>query len=253
MTSGLVITFLFYPVPQLAEQAHRVVIAYDRNEVIAARRAAGLAVNLDAAVEDKARSTSSLRITTPPPSERPVSPNSPQLSERVEQGSQSAQSHDPKQVDFYAVAGAALAEAAKSPDRLNKWGENSHGLSVASLPVREFDSRYQVVVFAVRNNKKNSLRILPGQPEIFVETVSSKGGLVTMDSVRKLATQTTAVDNLIPGGGIVYYAVVYEAPVLGAKQDLRIAVAQTSAADEPAFLSLNSPSRKGSSKKHGVE
>jgi hypothetical protein len=31
MTSGLVITFLFYPVPQLSEQAHRVVVTYDRN------------------------------------------------------------------------------------------------------------------------------------------------------------------------------------------------------------------------------
>src|SRR6266498_1939777 len=46
MQSGLVLTFLFYPVQQLAEQAHRVVVTYDRGEVMAARRAAGLAVNL---------------------------------------------------------------------------------------------------------------------------------------------------------------------------------------------------------------
>src|SRR5262245_42426609 len=55
MTSGLVITFLFYPVPQLAEQAHRVVVTYDRNEVIASRRAAGLAVNLDNSGDNKPR------------------------------------------------------------------------------------------------------------------------------------------------------------------------------------------------------
>src|SRR5262249_33071858 len=72
MTSGLVITFLFYPVPQLAEQAHRVVVTYDRNEVIAARRAAGLAVNLDSSVEDKARSTSSLRVIAQSNSAGPV-------------------------------------------------------------------------------------------------------------------------------------------------------------------------------------
>ena len=30
MQSGLVLTFLFYPVQQLAEQAHRVVVTYDR-------------------------------------------------------------------------------------------------------------------------------------------------------------------------------------------------------------------------------
>ena len=49
MQSGLAVTFLFYPVQQLAEQAHRVVVTYDREEVIASRRAAGLAVNLDGA------------------------------------------------------------------------------------------------------------------------------------------------------------------------------------------------------------
>src|SRR5262245_21837990 len=36
MQSGLVLTFLFYPVQQLAEQAHRVVVTYDRAEVMAA-------------------------------------------------------------------------------------------------------------------------------------------------------------------------------------------------------------------------
>ncbi|MGH9934733.1 MAG: hypothetical protein ACREAM_00715, partial [Blastocatellia bacterium] len=65
MQSGLVITFLFYPVQQLAEQAHRVVVGYDRDEVIAARRAAGLAINLDGVEEEKSRTTS-LRFSSPP-------------------------------------------------------------------------------------------------------------------------------------------------------------------------------------------
>src|SRR6266545_5114013 len=62
MQSGLVLTFLFYPVQQLAEQAHRVVVTYDRAEVMAARRAAGLAVNLDSAEGERPR-TSSVRIS----------------------------------------------------------------------------------------------------------------------------------------------------------------------------------------------
>src|SRR5262245_44493329 len=53
MTSGIVITFLFYPVSDLSQHAHRVVVNYDRNEVVAARRAAGLAVNLDSNIEVK--------------------------------------------------------------------------------------------------------------------------------------------------------------------------------------------------------
>src|SRR6266513_2801116 len=47
MRSGLVVTFLFYPVWDLAQNVHRCVLTYNRDEVVARRRAAGLAVNLD--------------------------------------------------------------------------------------------------------------------------------------------------------------------------------------------------------------
>src|SRR6185295_12784986 len=47
MRSGLVITLLVYPVRQLEDMAHTVVVLYDRAEVVASRRAAGLAVNLE--------------------------------------------------------------------------------------------------------------------------------------------------------------------------------------------------------------
>ena len=47
MRSGMVVTFLIYPVRELSQMAHRVVILYDRVAVVAARRAAGLAVNLE--------------------------------------------------------------------------------------------------------------------------------------------------------------------------------------------------------------
>src|SRR5438067_2171044 len=47
MRSGLVVTFLFYPVEDLAQNVHRCVLNYNRDEVVARRRAAGLPVNLD--------------------------------------------------------------------------------------------------------------------------------------------------------------------------------------------------------------
>jgi hypothetical protein len=47
MRSGLVVTFLFYPVADLAQNVHRCVLNYQRDEVVARRRAAGLPVNLD--------------------------------------------------------------------------------------------------------------------------------------------------------------------------------------------------------------
>src|SRR5438046_2110614 len=47
MRSGLVVTFLFYPVEDLAQNVHRCVLSYNRDEVVARRRAAGLPFNLD--------------------------------------------------------------------------------------------------------------------------------------------------------------------------------------------------------------
>src|SRR5215216_4211890 len=55
MRSGLVVTFLFYPVEDLAQNVHRCVLSYNRDEVVARRRAAGLPVNLD--VERKGEMT----------------------------------------------------------------------------------------------------------------------------------------------------------------------------------------------------
>jgi hypothetical protein len=260
MTSGLVITFLFYPVLQLSEQAHRVVVTYDRNQVIAARRASGLAVNLDSGVEEKQRGTTSLRVAqpkggaAPAASGEPQSPEDPALTSQ-NSGEADSKSQPPgepllKRVDLANAASAALANALNDPDSFKKYGEDSHGLSISTLPVRELDSRSQVAVFKVRNSKKSGARLVPGQPEIFIETVNDKGKSVNVEPVRKLVQHTTALGDVIPGRGVEYYAVGYEAPILGAKQRLRVAVGLSTAADEPAIAALNnSEARKGDSKK----
>src|SRR5258705_9986815 len=46
MDSGMAITMMVYPVPLLKQQAHRLVIKYNPDEVIVARKTAGLATNL---------------------------------------------------------------------------------------------------------------------------------------------------------------------------------------------------------------
>jgi hypothetical protein len=229
MTSGMVVTFLFYPVPQLAEQAHRVVVTYDRNEVIASRRAAGLAVNLDNSGDNKPRSTTSLRVTSPISVAGAVEAEAPRPLEKADQA----------KADWDAVAGTALTEAIRSSDRFNKWSDTEHDLSIAALPAREVNRNSQVVAIAVRNTGKSAARLVSDQPEIYVETLNEKRKLLTVDPVRKLAIQSTAIDGLIPGGGTAYYAIVYETPILGARQRLRIAAGQTTAADEPAKLTLN--------------
>jgi hypothetical protein len=109
--------------------------------------------------------------------------------------------------------------------------------------VREAGKRSQLVVVAVRNTKKVDARIISGQPEIYLETVDGKGRPLQIEVVKKLATETTAMDGLIPAGATHYYAVVYETPILGARQRLSVVVGQTIAADEPATASLTSSKR----------
>ena len=253
MQSGLVLTFLFYPVQQLAEQAHRVVVTYDRNEVMAARRAAGLAVNLDNAEADKPR-TSSVRIspsqamtpaadeTTPARTPTPRAPlrvaDTADIDTTVPPAKLDDKTHDPAR-----AASLALTEATRSPKSFKKWSDTVHGLSLSTSPVREVGKRSQLVVVAVRNTKKVDARIIPGQPEIYLETVDGKGRPLQVEVVKKLATETTATDGLIPADAIRYYAVVYETPILGARQRLSVIVGQTIAADEPATASLTSSKR----------
>jgi hypothetical protein len=52
--------------------------------------------------------------------------------------------------------------------------------------------------------------------------------------------ETTVEDETIPPGKTEYYAVVYETPVMGARQRLRVSVGQITAADEPATVNLTS-------------
>ncbi len=250
MTSGLVITFLFYPVPQLAEQAHRVVVTYDRNEVISARRAAGLAVNLDSNGEDKPRATASLRVTAPPSAATLGETTTPRAEDSHTSPKmvadlayidtlQPPEKWDQKTSDPGSAASLALSEATRRPESFKKWSDTVHGLSLSVSPVRDFDKRSQMVVIAVRNTRKKAVRIVPGQPEIYLETTDDKGKSFTVEQVRKISMRTTATDEVIPAGATAYYAVVYEAPILGSRQRLSVAVGQTSAADEPATAVLN--------------
>jgi hypothetical protein len=253
MQSGLVITFLFYPVQQLAEQAHRVVITYDRNEVEAARRAAGLAVNLNSMVGATKPRTTSLRITTPsdstvPDEKTPIQAKAPHPPTAVADLAEIDTSEPParrlgKSSDPARAASLALTEATKTPGSFKKWSETIHGLSLSVSPVREVNKHSQLVVIAVRNTKKRAAGIIPGQPGIYLETFDSKKRPIQIEAIRKLAVETTVEDEVIPPGQTEYYAVVYEIPVMGARQRLRVSVGQIYAADEPATANLTSSNR----------
>jgi hypothetical protein len=255
MQSGMVVTFLVYPVQYLAQQAHRCVVGYDRNEVIAARRAAGLAVNLDGTEGDHPR-TASVRVAPAsgmPPEQSAASVTAsatpraapatlrPVIAEI--DASQSAKRDKKDNGEPSLAAHNALAVAIKSPGTFKKWGDPVHGLSVSLSQVRDVDNRSRVVVVAVRNTEGTAIRVVQGAPDIYVQTLDKKGNPLQVELIKKLDVQTTAVNGAIPAGATCYYAVVYETPVLGASQRLRVAIAQINAADEPSSAEMTSSVR----------
>src|SRR5207248_11160225 len=95
MRSGLVVTFLFYPVEDLAQNVHRCVLSYNRDEVVARRRAAGLPVNLDNNIQERREQTGqsaapiSISVETPEdnkPSEKGPSEKVSPISNQTETG-----------------------------------------------------------------------------------------------------------------------------------------------------------------------
>jgi hypothetical protein len=253
MQSGMVITFLIYPVNQIAQQAHRCVVSYDRDEVVSARRAAGLAVNLDrpdperprtvslkVAPEAAAQAAAPVNATVTPTnlsSSRPrtLPPVLADIDTKRLRGRDKRDSGDAAE-----AAAKALGEAVKSPGSFKNWSRPEHGLSLSVSQVREVDEHTRVFVVAVRNSQSTALRLLPGAPELFIQTFDDKGKPLQVEQLRKLRVETTTMNGAIPAGATVYYAVVYETPILGVSQRLRVGLAQIDAADTPSTAELGS-------------
>jgi hypothetical protein len=252
MQSGVVVTFLIYPVRELSQNAHRCVVMYNRDEVIASRRAAGLAVNLDGREPEVVkRDTGSVRFGDygssdgqPDGNVQPVlgmkkasvliaDVNSDRADERVRSGKVSK--NKPK---ISEVANRALKDAIKSSSNAGGFSKSNHGLSLAVAPAVDVDAQTRLIVIGVKNNSQAGLQIVPGNPEIYVQTFDDQGKTLQIEQVKRLHVESTSLEGKIAAGETVYFAVVYEAPILGARQRLRVSVSQTNAADEPATTSL---------------
>jgi hypothetical protein len=92
------------------------------------------------------------------------------------------------------------------------------------------------VVIAVRNDAQGVLRIMPGNPELYVQTFDENGKTLQLEPVKRLYVESTSLEGTLSKGEVASFAIVYEAPVLGALQRLRVSVSQTEAADEPATV-----------------
>jgi len=248
MDSGMAITVMIYPVPLLKQQAHRLVIKYDRDEVITARRAAGLATNLvGPEMDSQSDIAAALRLKPAINSEEPRSSDVTQVAPYSSSSKVTELAPEPtkrQKPDYKEPVEAALKQAIDNPKWFKKWAEQRHGLRISTLSPRELSESARVVLFAVRNNGSEPLRLISGYPDLYVETLNEKRRPVEAGTrVEKFYLASSNTDSLLSPGETRYFALAYEAPILGAQQHLKIVVAHMSAADEPAMADLTAVAR----------
>jgi hypothetical protein len=269
MRSGLVVTFLFYPVEDLAQNVHRCVLNYQRDEVVARRRAAGLPVNLDnkeqGGEKTTAQSTAPISISvddaqegksekaivpvaTPTPSPAseppPASPSgprdqtvSPKLSVSLERNPDTTDSA------IETAAHNALQEALKHTEGFRYWTKPTHGLSLSTIQPGDIVGKFRIAIVAISNTTREPLKLTSESPDLSLEMVDEHGKPLTVQSIKKLHTEVSDPSGVIPAETKVYYAIVFASPILGTHHQLKIAVSQTNAVDEPASLMLANVAR----------
>lgn len=271
MRSGMVVTFLIYPVRELSQMAHRVVVLYDRVAVVAARRAAGLAVNLEEkeqerqersiriAPETERSSTSTQsRSTDANPDARPRTVEPHRVADGrdndsiikassgdTSQQSPNTNSNTKPDRDFGAEARKALKLAITS-SKLKKWTPAAHGLSIATSTPKDFNDKdgSAIVIVAVSNTLPEPLRIVPGQPDLAIETRDDQGKkTLLVEQIKPIHVESSGLGDSVPAGATLYYAIIYRRPVLGVRQHLRVTVGQINAADDPAVADVTSSTR----------
>ena len=250
LTSGLLVAVNVYPVRDLSRSITRVTFLYERPAIVAARRSKGLSTELNwppvapAPVEPAASAAVSKETGGPEvlfnPAAAPVRTDIPRIIAAVQVGRGGPLLVGGKTPEE--ITHAELARAIESPAKtLSKFAAPTHGLQLATGPAREVDPGHKLLVFAVKNATKSDIRLTPGQPDVYVETLDGEGRPVNIEHLQKVRTETTALERNVPAAGIVYYAVLFKTPVLGARQRLRISVSPMMAADEPALAPIPSP------------
>jgi hypothetical protein len=261
MRSGLVVTFLFYPVEDLAQNVHRCVLNYNRDEVVARRRAAGLPVNLDDKEQGGEKTTAqstvastSLDLERPKGDKAPEPVESPSLTEVKEKEARESRlssslgnsalgatsTADPNSEVANSLRNA-LNEAAKQPKRFKNWTHSTHGLKLSILQDADSGRPFKIVKVAVKNSMSEPVQLVANSPEIFIETIDEKGATVDIHSIMKTAASSTS--GAIAAGATIYFAIAYASPVLDVHQHLKIVVTQTNAADQPASIKLATSGR----------
>lgn len=262
MRSGLVVTFLFYPVTDLAQNVHRCVLSYQRDEVVARRRAAGLPVNLDqkeqggeskqsgapasisvdpaeevTATGDRSKNPSVVpSVESPSKTPDQVKSNGPPVSSSMPASLASGTTN----VSERAVAAAKkqLSRATADPGVFKNWTRPLHGLALATLQDDELKEDFRVLVLAVKNAGAQPLKLIPGTPDLTLEMHDDKGKVINVQSIKPLHIELSDTSRELTVGRTIYYAIAYTPPLMGVQHRLKIVVAETNAADKPASIAL---------------
>ncbi|HRH40765.1 MAG TPA: hypothetical protein PKY82_03910 [Pyrinomonadaceae bacterium] len=258
MKSGLVLVLEIVPAPDIRQNAHRCVLNYNLSEVIAARRAAGLKVNLgdeNTAEQNKPIRAVSTLVSNNPTKESDSSKTDDTI--KVLSGSaveivngssnitETARRKMKSGAELSRFVNKKLAEAIKTqPERLTIWSPASQGLSLSTFKVVEIDPVQRMILVAVKNETTDTLRLLEEMPELKIQTVDKAGNSLQIERLTRKYTETTALEGAIPAGAICYYAIVYENPVLGANQKLLVSAAHDRAADSPVVTGTNQTTGK---------
>ena len=258
MRSGLVVTFLFYPVEDLAQNVHRCVLSYNRDEVVARRRAAGLPVNLDVERREEmtaqsdapttisVESTSDNEKKTPPspsplaspsePAKPPKSVEEPKISRPASPTEDTKTRTESEAVTYIR---RALQQAIKQPEEFKQWTRASNGLKLSQVSVPVVGYSYSLAIIAIKNTTNDLLKFAATGPDLVIETVNDQGKPVNIESLKYLHVEASDPTQTIPAQGTTYYAVAYSPPVLGTHQQIRLSVAHSNAADQPVSIILN--------------
>lgn len=260
MKSGLVIVLEIVPAPDIRQNAHRCVLSYNLSEVVAARQAAGLKVNLGGDEETpkqikQTRANSRLMtaniVGNSDSNDNETDANSqPSAFVEISAGNKTdAQNSSKSKMKTGALlsrlVNKKLAEAIKSPkEKFTAWSPANKGLSLSTAKVIEVDDVQRLLIVAIKNETTDGLRLLDEMPEIQIQTVDKSGNSLQLERLERKYTETTALQGAIPAGAVVYYAVVYENPILGANQKMLVSAAHDRAADAPVVASTNQLDKK---------
>jgi hypothetical protein len=271
MRSGLVVTFLFYPVEDLAQNVHRCVLSYNRDEVVARRSAAGLPVNLDTnstiserridtgqstaptsiSVDDNGDTKSIDNEAAQPKAAKPETPAKlpneeiakPAVATPNPTVAAAVKTEGEQNDRLKGLTGDGLSRAMKKPKQFKNWTKPKHGISLSVWPQTDPKNEFAVLVVAVKNLNSEAVTLVSGNPDLLIEMLDEQSKPINLQTIKKLCTEASDPAQSIAAGKTIYYAIVYRAPVLGARQQIKVIVSQTNAADEPASIALSSTER----------